>query len=74
MCLVQYILIQIKSMVNLQLTAPEMEQHVLRISGKKKKKLLFELEKNESKKPFKILTVNNTEPSVQSEQSEPELN
>ena len=73
MCLVQYIFIQIKSMVNLQLTAPEMEQHASPISGKKKKKLLFELEKN-SKKPYKILTVNNTEPSVQSEQSEPELN
>ena len=51
-----------------------MEQHASPISGKKKKKLLFELEKNKSKKPYKILTVNNTEPSVQSEQSEPELN
>ena len=41
-------------MVNPQLTALEMEQHIPPISGKKKNKLLFELEKKESKKLCKV--------------------
>ena len=47
---------EFKGMVNPQLTAleMEMEQHIPPISGKKKKKLLFELEKKESKKLCKV--------------------
>ena len=55
---------------DLRVTTPKMEQHLSEFSGKRWKKLLFKLEKKESKKTWTFSRLAKIELSVQPEEEE----